>query len=168
MQSFSLTKPIKVNCTVPIYKSHRKAVLDALKVKPSKWAYGNVDADHLPKEFADIYQEPIKDFNLQVKGNGWGEIEHVKGVDMPYGRGSIGTHVDDMTGVTMLILLFCEPWVQKSNHPEYDGFSGEFISRGCSITMKPGSVIVFDDREPHAWLTNSAWAFATFPLKVKG
>lgn len=167
MERFSLLKPIKVNCTVPIYKSHRKAILETISVKPNKWSYGNVDATRLPTEFADIYQEPVERLNLQI-GDKWKDLKYIKGCDMPYGRGSIGSHIDEITGLTMLVLIFCEPWVQEKDHPEYDGFSGEFFAGTSSIQMKVGDVIVFDDRQPHAWLTNSAWVFATFPLKVEG
>lgn len=164
MQGLSLLKPIKVNCTVPILKTHRKIVLDSMNLPPSKWMYGNVDASRLPEPFLKICKSPLDALNLQVDSKEWREVGYTSKPDMPYGRGSIGTHIDEITGITMLILLFCEPWVQKKNHPEYDGFTGEFISGGSVIKMRIGDVIVFDDREPHAWLTNSAWAFATFPL----
>lgn len=167
MQGFSLQRPIKVNFTVPLYKEHRKLVLKAVKERPSKWMYANVDADHLPTSFLKLCEAPLEALNLQCNAQEWREAENNNKPDMPYGRGSIGTHVDEMTGVTMLILLFCEPWVQERFHPEYNGFDGEFISNGETIEMKVGDVIVFDDRQPHAWLTNSAWAFATFPLTVQ-
>jgi hypothetical protein len=167
MQGFSLQQPFKVNCTVSLYKEHRKLVLEAVKEKPSKWMYANVDADHLPTSFLDLCKNPLEALNLQCNGQEWREVGYGSKPDMPYGRGSIGTHIDEITGVTMLILLFCEPWVQRKFHPEYNGFSGEFISNGKVIEMKVGDAIIFDDRQPHAWLTNSAWAFATFPLSVQ-
>lgn len=167
MQGFSLSYPLRVNCTVPIYKGHRKAILEAVKEKPSKWMYANVDANLLPSSFLDMCKDPLVALNVQCNDREWREAEVGTKPDMPYGRGSIGTHVDEITGITMLILLFCEPWVQKRFHPEYNGFNGEFISNGKVIEMKVGDAIVFDDRQPHAWLTNSAWAFATFPLTVQ-
>ena len=164
MQGFSLAKPIKIGSKASLPKYHRKQVLEFIGRKPSSWMYGHVDAVCLPSSLIGIHKQPIQNLNRESNGTRWIDKETVSVPDMPFGRGSIGNHTDDMTGLTLLILLYCEPWVAKNRHPEYNGHNGEFISGDKVIEMEVGDAIVFDDRVPHAWLTNSAWAFAVFPL----
>ncbi len=167
MQGFSLEKPFKLDGKVPLPPNHRKAVIDTVNQKPSNWVYADVYAKILPDSLSHLNSAPLEELNNKDTELRWGEPCSTYKIDMTYGRGSIGTHVDDMTGITLLVLLFCEPWVQKRFHPEYQGYNGEFISGGAVIEAEVGDAIVFDDRKPHAWLTNSAWAFATFPLIVQ-
>ena len=167
MQGFSLAKPFKLASKVLLPPNHRKIIIDCIDAKPNRWVYADVYAKILPEPLSHLNQSPLKELNDGDTEVEWREpaIEHK--VDMTYGRGSIGTHSDDMTGITLLVLLFCEPWVQKRFHPEYQGYNGEFISDGSVLEVEVGDAFVFDDRKPHAWLTNSAWAFATFPLTLQ-
>jgi hypothetical protein len=169
MQGYYLTNPIKINSKVPLPKDYRKNILQSLRSSrgvPCKWMYGHVDAVKLPDIFNKIYEHPVDFLNQSQTQIKWGNKESLESCDMVFGRGSIGTHTDEMTALTLLILLYCEPWVKKTSKPEFNGYNGEFISGDKVIEMEVGDSIVFDDRKPHAWLTNSAWAFASFPLIV--
>jgi hypothetical protein len=167
MQGFSLEKPFKLKNKVALPPHHREMVIERIDREPSMWVYADVYAHVLPESFSHINQSVLRELNDTDSCREWREPVLESAIDMTYGRGSIGTHVDEMTGITLLVLLFCEPWVQENFHPTYQGYDGEFISESSVITMEVGDAMVFDDRKPHAWLTNSAWAFAVFPLIIQ-
>lgn len=166
MGGYHLLKPVKIKDKANLPEYHRKHILSFVKDNPCKWMYGHVDAVFLPPTLHNVWEKPLISINNKDKNIKWSNAAS-KVPEMPYGRGSIGTHIDELTGVTLLVLLFCEPWSKTAIKPEYNGTTGEFISGDSVIELEVGDSVIFDDRVPHAWLTNSAWAFAAFPLSLQ-
>jgi hypothetical protein len=128
---------------------------------PEEWSFGAVDTANLPESCQHLGQKAIDSLNEETRDFTWslGGQSHAKPA-MAFGRGSIPFHIDEITGLTLLILLYCRSW-----HLVHDlATSGQFLSGDGYISLTPGKALVFNDCQPHAWLTNSAWAFATFPV----
>lgn len=90
-----------------------------------------------------------------------------EGRDLVFGYGSVGSHSDFNSGLTILTFL-------HSFHPGetkvYPGAlhmcsKGEFYTSGSYVTLRHGESLLFDDREEHAWLHNFFWVFAALPVK---
>lgn len=174
MQGFRLAQPFKPAFKAELPSDINSQIIKGIGKEPQDWAYGWVNAISAINSVVNLNKTLISKLNnfsnsaiweLSCPSNGGSSFDKF---DIAFGKGSIGTHVDEMTGVSMLVLLFCSPWkrVPEESNPEFNGEDGEFISAGKVLTAGAGDIIVFDDREPHAWLTNSAWAFAVFPLFV--
>lgn len=128
---------------------------------PEEWLFGAVDAAKLPGSCLHLGQQAIDFLNVTTKDFTWnlGGQSHAKPA-MAFGRGSIPFHIDEITGLTLLILLYIRPWQLVHDLAT----SGQFLSEDGYTPLFLGKALVFNDCQPHAWLTNSAWAFATFPV----
>jgi hypothetical protein len=132
---------------------------------PEEWSFGAVDVAKLPESCQHLGQQAIESLNEETRDFTWslGGQSHAKPA-MAFGRGSIPFHIDEITGLTLLILVYCRPL--QFNQAAHDNLtlSGQFLSEDGYTPLTLGKALVFNDCKPHAWLTNSAWAFATFPV----
>ena len=130
-----------------------------------EWSFGAVDSAKLPESCLHLGQQAIDSLNEATKDFIWslGGQSHAKPA-MAFGRGSIPFHIDEITGLTLLILLYCRPWQFNQGAHDNLTLSGQFLSEDWYTSLTPGKALVFNDCQFHAWLTNSAWAFATFPV----
>jgi hypothetical protein len=160
-------KPLQINHTFSIDKSIEKELLASIGREPKDWMFGNVDAARLPEKFHSMADAALEVLNNSASEDCriWKRVDkYMHTPEMPFGRGSIGSHTDDISRTTLLILLYCKPWVSEAKAPKYDGYGGEFFSEGSSIRVSQGGCFIFDDTKAHAWLTNSAWVFASFAV----
>ena len=129
--------------------------------------YGLVEDQDIPEwlnkeveEYLVCHGESLGFVTRSNSSNVWS-----KRVSLVFGLGSIPTHVDNMSGLSLLTFLGGFPLPGQDKVPSFLHNEGEFYSGGRCITLKPGESLVFDDREPHAWMHNSCWAFVCLQLK---
>lgn len=132
---------------------------------PEEWMFGAVDVAKLPESCLHFGQQTIDFLNETTKNFTWslGGQSHAKPA-LAFGRGSIPFHIDEITGLTLLILLYCRSLQFNQGAHDNLTLSGQFLSEDGYTSLTLGKALVFNDCQPHAWLTNSAWAFATFPV----
>lgn len=86
-----------------------------------------------------------------------------------FGRGSVPTHDDYMTGMTLLSFLggFHPTDFRGTQSNEWELFNeGEFYAGGGVTCLKVGESLIFDDREQHSWMHNAGWVFMSAAVKV--
>jgi hypothetical protein len=83
-----------------------------------------------------------------------------------YGKGSVPSHEDGVSGISLLTFL-------GGFHPSGDlnpveifdlFYEGELYTGDRRTTLRVGSSLVFDDRETHSWMHNAGWVFMCSPL----
>lgn len=157
---------VEVPYKVVIREDQERDVVAATRQKPCEWLFGGVDVANLPQSCLHYGAKFVDELNLEDTSWNWELAGATQAKpSLVFSRGSIPTHIDEITSTTLLILLYCRPWVGKNATQPYPmDQGGEFFSDCTPVVMYPGQAIVFNDCQPHAWLSNAAWAFATFPL----
>lgn len=119
-------------------------------------SFGNVDVAG-SNYFNDNYSKYVSSLGIKTCTTN-------RQVSLLYGRGSMGTHTDQVDGYVLLTFLRAEWMEDPKDRPDFHENDGQFFFRGKMFTMTEGDSVIFNDDEEHAWLCNSWWAFVTIPL----
>lgn len=92
-------------------------------------------------------------------------LHSVYGVDVLYGKGSIGFHTDDVSTV-IITLLDCFHDGEHYNAPEHEGDEGQLITAFGFETLGIGESCIFDGSKNHAWLCNGTWFMLSTEVKL--
>lgn len=153
-----------------------KQFSDLIEGLPSTglWDFGNVDTAEIPQGDINWVKSALEMALLDL--NQLGSSQYVvrsykstSGVfpETPvllYGRCTVGLHEDRIKGLQ--ILTFLGSFCPNDDTPEHLHKNGEFF-QGKILPMRQGESILFDDNEPHAWLSNAYWVFASLPVRKK-
>ncbi len=138
----------------------------ANKIVVPKWTLGEVESRAQPPWLLPQAEEALSRLNsqgsrkfrfLDKDSSVMREISAIA-----YGKGSVHTHTDHISGLSLLTFL-------GGSLEDSDGAhlvtEGEFYAGGRMVTLKAGESIVFDDSEPHSWMHNGYWFFAVNALE---
>jgi hypothetical protein len=133
---------------------------------PSNWTLGEVDSRAQPSWLLPHMKEALMRLNSQGSrkfrflDEGSQVMREVSAI--AFGKGSVPTHTDHISGLSLLTFLGCSFEDNSGLHLESEG---EFYAGGRMITLKAGESLVFDDSEPHSWMHNGYWFFAVNALE---
>lgn len=165
---------IKIPGRTPITSLHLKPLVDAIKTLPEKWDFGNVNTCIPPDWVTASFEDTLS--RLNTLGHQYKIFESSPsrmfstGGQLLFGRGSVGTHNDNINGLN--ILTFSGSFIPGDDADYFDRFDipqfhhrdGQFF-QGKFIDMHQGDSILFDDDENHAWISNAYWIFASMPVR---
>lgn len=143
---------------------------DTLKLvsKKSFGSFGEVQTCKLPDSLNPLKEQVLKHLKEETKGK-FSENKLSEGPTLVFGKGSVPTHSDNITGYTLLTFLggFNS---EGKNTPEEDAIvelfhEGELYTPTSRTTLSWGQSVIFDDREEHSWMHNAGWVFMCIPLK---
>jgi hypothetical protein len=144
-----------------------------LVAKKSYGTFGEVQACKLPDFLIPSKEQVLELLKDQTKGKFSENAQHgfSEGPTLVFGKGSIPTHRDEITGFTLL--TFLGGFNSKGKDiPEEDSIvelfhEGELYTSGSRTLLKGGQSVIFDDREEHSWMHNAGWVFMCIPLKKR-
>lgn len=172
---------IKVPAKLRLRDTELNQIIEFLP-NPEKWTFGNVDVFH--EYFIKVKDNPLSKYaegaisrlNFEFKLNAINKSFAIRGLNrkfppmepkpaLAFGRGTVGSHTDSMSGVCLLTLLYVFPF-NSDESPEHLGHDGEF-HQGKFFQLSVGESVIFNDDAEHAWLCNGCWVFSLFPLVSK-
>jgi hypothetical protein len=157
---------IKGRVSLPEDTLHRLFKIANKIVVPSSWTLGEVGSRAQPPWLLPLVEEALVRLNsqgsrkfrfLSKDSPAMREISAIA-----YGKGSVPTHTDHVSGLSLLTFL-------GGSLEDSDGChlvaEGEFYAGGQMVTLNAGQSLVFDDSEPHSWMHNGYWFFACNALE---
>lgn len=135
-------------------------------VVPSSWTLGEVDSRAQPPWLLPYIEEVLMRLNSQGSrkfrflGKGSQVMREISAI--AFGKGSVPTHTDHISGLSLLTFLGGS---LKDNDGGHLVAEGEFYGGGRMVTLNAGESLVFDDSEPHSWMHNGYWFFAVNALE---
>jgi len=153
--SYTLTmKPIKLDYLATIEPGWLAEVEKACSHEP---IFGNVG---IAKKFKNSWMRRLLKTALKEVPNFKPRdgLSKLYAIDVLYGKGSVGMHIDGGAGIVILTLLDCYP-DETGGTPEHHYISGQLITMEGLHDMHIGQSCIVNTDEQHAWLCNGVWVF---------